>query len=198
MKVVCSDLESVIFPEIWIDVAQKTKISQLKLTTREVPDYYLLMKKRIEVLRKNNIRLKDIQKIIQKIEPLKGAEKFLKWVRERFQLIILTDSFYEFLIPVVKRLNYPTVFCNSLKVNKEGFIVDCDIKKDLKLRTVNYLKSLGFKTIAIGDSYNDIRMLKASDFGILFKPPLEIAQKFPNFFQTQSYSHLRAKLNQLK
>lgn len=198
MKVVCSDLESIIFPEIWINVAKKTKISQLKLTTREVPDYHLLMKKRIEILKKNNIRLKDIQKIIQKIEPLKGAEKFLKWVRERFQLIILTDSFYEFLIPVIKRLNYPSVFCNSLKVNKEGFIVDCDIKKDLKLRTVNYLKSLGFETIAIGDSYNDIRMLKASDFGILFKPPSEIAQKFPNFFQTQSYSHLRAKLNQLK
>jgi len=198
MKVVCSDLESVIFPEIWINVAQKTKISQLKLTTREVPDYHLLMRKRIEILRKNNIRLKDIQKIIQKIEPLKGAEKFLKWVRERFQLIILTDSFYEFLIPVLKRLNYPTVFCNSLKVNKEGFIVDCEIKKDLKLRTVNYLKSLGFEVIAIGDSYNDIRMLKASDFGILFRPPLEIAQKFSNFFQAQSYTHLRAKLNQLK
>jgi len=197
MWVICIDLESVLFPEIWIKVAEKTKIEKLRLTTREIPDYQKLMAKRIEILKANNIKLKDIQKIIKKIPPLKGAKNFLSWLRKKFQVIILTDSFYEFLTPVIEKFSFPTVFCNSLKIDKEGFIENCQIKENLKAKTVKYLKEIGFKVVAIGDSYNDIKMLEKADVGILFNPSQEVAEKFPQFPKVKNYSQLKLKLNSL-
>jgi len=195
MMIVCLDLESILFPEIWPMVAKQTKIKELELTTRDIPNYQALMKKRLEVLKIHKIKLRDIQKIICRLRPLRGAVDFLDCLRKKFQVIILTDSFYEFTGPIMKRFSYPTVFCNSLEIGKNGFIENCQIKKNLKLRAVKFLKSLGFRVIAIGDSYNDLGMLKEAHLGILFNPPKKIIKQLPEVPVAKNYSQLKSILN---
>ncbi len=195
MRLVCLDLEGVLLPEIWINIAKRTKIKELELTTRDVPDYDFLMKKRLKILEENGIKIKDIQKIIKEIKPLKGALNFLNWLRKRFPVIILSDTFYEFINPLVNKFSLPTIFCNKLEVDKEGFIKNYRLRQeDGKRKSVEILKKLGFEVVAIGDSYNDLEMLGKADFGILFKPPKKIIEKLPKFPTAKNYSELKSKL----
>lgn len=195
MHICCLDLEGVLIPEIWIQVAEKTKIEKLRLTTRDIPDYDALMKQRLAILRKEGIRLKEIQNVISKIKPLSGAKKFLDELRAKRQVIILTDSYYEFVMPIAKSLGFPTIWCNWLSVDQKGFIADYHLRqKNGKEKAVLALKSIGFKVKAAGDSYNDITMLKAADQGILFNPPQNIVKEFPEFKVTKNYRELLKQL----
>lgn len=198
MKIVCLDLEGVLLPEIWLNVAKKTKIKELELTTRDVPDFELLLRRRLKILREHKIRLKDIQKIIKNIEPLRGALNFLDWLRKRFLVIILSDTFYEFINPLLEKFSYPTIFCNSLKIGKDGFIKNYQLRqKNGKQNLVKFLKSLGFEVVGIGDSYNDLEMLKEADFAILFKPPKNIIADWPKFPIAKNYSEMKSILKML-
>ncbi len=192
MYVVCLDLESVLIPEIWVVLAEATGISELRLTTRDVPDYEALMKQRLQILSAHNLTLRDIQKIIESIKPLSGGLPFLTWLRKHFPVIILTDSFCEFIAPLAKRLAYPTVFSNSLEVDKRGFICNYRLQRhNGKGEVLRAFKGLKFQTIAIGDSYNDINMLQEADVGILFKPNGNILEEFPSIPRANSYSELK-------
>ena len=191
MYICCLDLEGVLIPEIWIQVAQKTKIKELRLTTRDIPDYDVLMKQRLAILRKEGIRLKDIQSVISKIKPLAGAKSFLDKLRSGNQVIILTDSYYEFVMPVARALGFPTIWCNWLSVDSGGFIANYHLRqKNGKEKAVTALKQIGFKVKAAGDSYNDITMLKAADQGLLFNPPQNIVKEFPQFRVAKNYREL--------
>ena len=195
MYIVCLDLESILIPEIWLSVAKKKKIKELELTTRDLPDYEALMKRRLKILQAHNIKLRDIQKIIKKIEPLNGALSFLNWFRKRCPVIILSDTFIEFGNILMEKLDYPTLFCNSLEIDKNGFIKNYRLRqKNGKKESVKALKSLGFKVIAIGDSYNDISMLREADIGILLKAPTELKKEFPQFPNAQNYRELKSNL----
>jgi phosphoserine/homoserine phosphotransferase len=192
MWIVCLDLESILIPEIWQEIAKKLKIKELELTTRDVPNFDLLMKKRLEILRKNNLKIQDLQKVIRKIKPFQGALPFLNWLRENFPVIILSDTFLEFWKVLIKKLNYPTLFCNNFQVDKNGFIENYKIrKKNGKLQAVRALKSLGFKIICVGDSYNDISMLKEANVGILFRSSDKIKKEFRQFKNVKSYRELK-------
>lgn len=189
----CLDLEGVLIPEIWIHVAQRTKIKALEITTRDEPDYDKLMRMRLEILKKEGIRLRDIQDAIERMDPLPGAKKFLKQLHERYQVIILSDTYYEFAGPMMKKLDFPTLFCNSLETDVAGFIAQYHLRqKNGKEQAVRGLKGLGFEVVAAGDSYNDITMLQAADRGILFRPPLKIVGEYPQFPVTHAYSELLA------
>jgi len=194
MELVCSDLESVLFPEIWPNIAKRTKIKDLELTTRDIPNYEALMEKRLKALEEHKVRFRDIQKIIHNLKPLRGAVSFLNHLRKKFQVIILTDSFYEFMGPVMERFSYPTIFCNSLEISKDGFIKNCQIKKNLKLKAVKFLKRIGFKVIAVGDSYNDLGMLKEADLGILFNPSKKLIKQLPELPAAKNYSEVKSIL----
>jgi phosphoserine / homoserine phosphotransferase len=188
----CLDLEGVLVPEIWINVAKQTGIAELRLTTRDVSDYDLLMKGRLRILEQHRLRLGDIQAVIGRMEPLEGAAEFLSWLRERSQVIILSDTFYEFALPLMKQLAYPTIFCNTLEVDAEGGIRGyCLRQPDQKRQAVIALRSLRFRVVAAGDSYNDTAMLSEADAGIFFRPPEAIRQQFPQFPVTQNYAELR-------
>jgi len=190
--IVATDLEGVLVPEIWIAFSEETGIEKLKLTTRDVPDYDKLMKGRLEILKDNNLKLKDIQNVIKRIDPLPGAREFLDWLRSKVQVIILSDTFYEFAMPLMEKLGYPTLFCNQLEVDETGTIVDYHLRqKDGKKKAVVALKSLNFRVISMGDSYNDTTMLKEADFGILFKPPENVVKEFPQFVVFEEYSDLK-------
>jgi phosphoserine/homoserine phosphotransferase len=192
MFVVCLDLEGVFTPEIWELVAEETKIKKLSLTTRDIPDYDLLMKQRLEILRDNKISLDHIQKTIENMEILPGAAEFLKWLQSNVQVIILTDSFVEFIKPLAHKLNFPTIFCHDLEIDKDGFISNYILRlKDMKKKTVKAFKSLNYKTIAIGDSYNDIGMLHEADYGILYRPPKNVKEEFPEFPVSMNYTELK-------
>ena len=187
----CLDLEGVLVPEIWISVAQKTKIKELRRTTRDEPNYDLLMKQRLRILRRHGIRLRDIQNVIAKIKPLPGAKVFLSKLRQKSQVIILSDTYYEFAMPLMKKLDYPILFCNSLSTDKKGFISNYHLRqKNGKEKAVKALKKVGFKVRAAGDSYNDITMLRAADKGVLFNPPPGIVKKFPKLSVTRNYQAL--------
>ena len=165
----CLDLEGVLLPEIWIAFAEKTEIEQLKLTTREIPDYDELMQGRLKILNDNNLKLIDIQNVIKTLSPLAGAIDFLAWLKSEFQVIILSDTFYQFVKPLTKSLDYPTLFCNDLIVNSKGDITGYQLRqKDGKTKAVSALKKLNFKVIAAGESYNDTGMVQEADAGILF------------------------------
>ena len=195
MIICCLDLEGVLVPEIWIEVSQKTKIPELRLTTRDVPDYDVLMKRRLKILRRHNIRLKDVQNIIAKIEPLTGAKKFLETLRSRTQVIILSDTFNEFAQPLMEKLGDPTLFCNDLTIDRKGFISGYRLRqKNGKEKAVKALRRIGFEVRAAGDSYNDITMLKAADKGILFNPPANIVKEFPKFKTAKNYKSLLTAL----
>ena len=191
----CLDLEGVLVPEIWINVAKKTGISELRLTTRDIADYDLLMKRRLGILDQHGLTLPDIQAVIATMEPLEGAYEFLAWLRERCQVIILSDTFYEFAQPLMQRLAYPTLFCNRLEVDQKGRIVNYHLRQpDQKRRSVIALKGLQFLIMAAGDSYNDTSMLAEADSGIFFRPPDAISKEFPQFPVTQTYTELKEAL----
>ncbi len=187
----CLDLEGVLIPEIWINVAKKTGIKALEITTRDEPDYDKLMRYRLAILKKEGIKLRDIQVVIKRMDPLPGAKAFLAKLREQYQVIILSDTYYEFAGPMMKKLGSPTLFCNWLSVDKKGFIANYHLRqKNGKKEAVRAIKGLGFNVVAAGDSYNDIAMLKTADRGILFRPPPKIVRQFPKFPVTNTYREL--------
>ena len=191
----CLDLEGVLLPEIWIAFAEKTGIEQLKLTTREIPDYDELMQGRLKILNDNNLKLIDIQNVIKTLSPLAGAIDFLAWLKSEFQVIILSDTFYQFVGPLMQSLDYPTLFCNELTVDSKGSIAGYQLRqKDGKTKAVSALKKLNFKVIAAGDSYNDTRMLQEADAGILFCPPDNVIKEFPQFPVSRNYEEFKNTL----
>lgn len=195
---IAMDMEGVFTPEIWIAVAQKTGIEKLRLTTRDIPDYDVLMRGRIQILRENGLKLRDIQNVIATLDPLPGAIEFTDWLRERLALIILTDSFYEFAAPLKAKLHHPTIFCNSLLVDADDNVVDYRLRQaDGKKHAVAAFKSLGFRVIAVGDSYNDTNMLIQADCGILFRPSANVAAEFPQFPAIREYADLQAQISQI-
>jgi len=192
-KIACLDLEGVLVPEIWIEVADKTGIKELRATTRDIPDYSELMRMRLDVCDQNGLTLQDISEVISKMLPLEGAEEFLSWLREKFQVVILSDTFYQFAYPLMKQLNFPALFCHNLDVDDSGRITDFKLRiKDQKKQAVKAFHSLGFQVIAAGDSYNDIPMLSEADKGILFCPPQNVIDEFSQFLITKDYTELRA------
>ncbi|MBN2519439.1 MAG: bifunctional phosphoserine phosphatase/homoserine phosphotransferase ThrH [Bacteroidales bacterium] len=196
MHIVCCDLEGVFVPEVWINVSKKTGIDELKLTTRDVSDYNELMQYRLKILDKHGLKLKDIQNVIATIKPLEGALEMIDWIKERTQLIIVSDTFIEFADPLMKQLNRPTLFCHSLTVDKNNKIINYNLRqKDPKRQVVKALKSLAYEVIAFGDSYNDVTMLEEADIGILYKPPHNVAIDFPQFPVTNNYNELKTELN---
>ncbi len=192
MYIVCCDLEGVFVPEIWINVAEKTGISELRLTTRDISDYDVLMKKRLRILDRENLKISDIQNVIAGLYPLEGAVQFLDWLRSTVQVIIVSDTFVQFAGPLMKKLGWPTLFCNSLDIGQDGRVEGYSLRqKDGKKKAVISLKSLNYKVIAVGDSYNDITMLKEADRGILFRPPDNVVNEFPELPVTYNYDELK-------
>lgn len=195
MNIVCCDLEGVFVPEIWINVAKKTGIDELKLTTRDISDYDVLMKKRLSILADRGLKLADITDVIATIEPLEGALEFLTWLRKKTQVIIVSDTFTQFAGPLMEKLLMPTLFCNTLTIGKDGAITDYNLRqKEGKRHTVLALRTLNYHITAMGDSYNDIGMLKEADLGILFRPPENVVQEFPQFPVVTDYDALRKLL----
>ena len=195
--IVCLDLEGVLVPEIWINVAIKTGIEELKVTTREVPDYDALMSRRLAILDQHKLTLADIQAVIDGMGPLDGAADFVNWLRQRCQLIILSDTFYEFARPLMQQLGNPTLFCNQLEVTPDGRILNYHLRQpNQKKHAVRALKSLNFRILASGDAYNDTAMLAEAHAGFFFRPPEQVASQFPQFRVTQSYAELRDQLRQ--
>ena len=198
MNLFCSDLEGVFVPEIWINVAEKTGIAELRLTTRDISDYDVLMKKRLGILAANNLKLKDIQAVIATIDPLEGAVEFLEWLKSQAPTIILSDTFTQFAGPLMAKLGYPPLFCNSLDIAPDGSVADYRMRQqDGKRKSVEALKSLNYKVIAMGDSYNDITMLKTADRGILFAPPDNVREEFPEFPAAYEYAQLKPIIQKL-
>ena len=192
MYIVCFDLEGVFTPEVWIAVSKATEIDDLKLTTRDISDYDVLMKNRIAILKKNKITIKDIQNIISNMELLAGAREFLDWIRSLAQIVIVTDSFIEFVMPFMKKLGFPMCFCHNLETNEEGIITDYKIRtNDMKKKTVLALKKLNYDVIAAGDSYNDVKMLLEAKHGILFRPPKKVIDQFPELPVVNEYDELK-------
>ena len=195
----CLDLEGVLLPEIWIAFAEKTGIEQLKLTTREIPDYDELMQGRLKILNDNNLKLIDIQNVIKTLSPLAGAIDFLAWLKSEFQVIILSDTFYQFIGPLMQSLDYPTLFCHELTVDSKGSITGYRLRqKDGKTKAVSALKKLNFKVIAAGDSYNDTGMLHEADAGILFCPPENVIKEFPQFHVSRDYEEFKNILLEIR
>jgi len=195
MNVLCLDLEGVLIPEIWVSFAEQTGIDALKLTTREVPDYDQLMQGRIKILAEHKLGLPEIQEVISSMDPLPGATDFLHAIRQDAQLIILSDTFYEFAMPFMRKLELPTLFCHRLKVAPNGQITGYQLRqKDPKRRAVEALKQLNFHVVAAGDSYNDTSMLGAADVGVFFHAPESIAKQFPQFPCTNTYDALTARI----
>jgi phosphoserine / homoserine phosphotransferase len=191
--IACLDLEGVLVPEIWINVSERTGIAALRRTTRDEPDYDKLMRGRLAILDEHRLRLPDIQAVIGTMDPLDGAVAFLDWLRSHTQVIILSDTFVEFAQPLMRKLGWPTLFCNSLEVDGSGRIAGYRLRiADGKRRAVEALRGLNFHVVAAGDSYNDTTMLGAADAGILFRPPQNVIDDFPNFPVTRSYDDLRA------
>ncbi|MCW7753621.1 bifunctional phosphoserine phosphatase/homoserine phosphotransferase ThrH [Desulfobotulus sp. H1] len=197
MHIICSDLEGVFIPEIWINVAERTGISELRLTTRDISDYDELMTHRLKVLDAHGLKLQDIQAVIATMEPLPGAFEFVRWLREQSQLIVVSDTFLQFAAPLMEKLNRPTLFCHELEVAADGRITAYKLRqKDAKRKTVNALKSLDYTVLAFGDSYNDTGMLEASDFGFFFQPPDNVIKDFPQFPVTRDYETLKDFIRQ--
>lgn len=191
---VCLDLEGVLVPEIWINVALKTGIEELKITTREMPDYDKLMKQRLAILDRHNLTIDDIQDVIGKMGPLEGAVDFIGWLRDRCQVIILSDTFYQFAFPLMKQLGFPTLFCNQLVIDGAGRIANYQMRmQNQKKHSVAAFKSLNFFTMAAGDAYNDTAMLAEADAGFFFRPPDHLPKEFPQFPVTQTYGELQER-----
>ena len=195
-QVVCLDLEGVLVPEIWIEFSQRTSIPELRRTTRDEPDYDKLMRGRLALLKQHGLGLRDIQQVIAAMAPLPGAREFLDALREAYQVIILSDTFYEFAHPLMRQLGWPTLFCHSLEADDDGMLVDYRLRMaDQKREAVLRLKELNFDVVAAGDSYNDTAMLGAADRGILFRAPANVVREFPQFPLTASYAELRTAID---
>ena len=198
MHIVCSDLEGIFVPEIWINVAEKTGIKELRLTTRDISDYDVLMKKRLVILNKNRLKIDDIKAVIATMDPLEGALEFLDWLRSRIPVIVVSDTFEQFARPLIQKLGWPALFCHTLLINPDGSISGYKLRqKDSKREAVISLKRLNYNTIAVGDSYNDITMLKQADTGILFDPPENVKNEFYKFPVTYSYDDLKDIIQQI-
>lgn len=192
MEIACLDLEGVLVPEIWIEFANKTGIEELKATTRDIPDYDVLMKQRLRILDENDLKIQDIQEVIATLAPLEGAREFVDWLRERFQVIILSDTFYEFSQPLMRQLGFPTLFCHRLITDDEGRVVDYKLRQaDPKRQSIRALQTIYYRTIAAGDSYNDTTMLAEADAGILFHAPQNVIEEFPQFPAVHTYEDLK-------
>ena len=192
MEIAYLDLEGVLIPEIWINFAKRTGIDELRATTRDIPDYDVLMKQRLRILDEHSLGLRDIQEVIDGMGPLEGAREFLDWLRERFQVIILSDTFYEFAAPLMRQLGHPTLFCHKLSVDESGAVRDYHLRqKDPKRASVKALHSLNYRIIAAGDSYNDTSMLAEADCGILFRPPQNVIDEFPQYPVVNDYQQFR-------
>lgn len=195
MNIVCLDMEGVLVPEIWIAFAEESGIPELKKTTRDEPDYDKLMKYRLAILKEHGLGLKEVQATIAKIDPMPGAKEFLDELRNLTQVIILSDTFTQFAGPLMKKLGMPTIFCNTLEVADDGEITGFKMRiKDSKLSTVKALQSIGFETIASGDSYNDLGMIKASKAGFLFKSTDKIKADYPELPAFETYDELLAAI----
>lgn len=192
MELACLDLEGVLIPEIWIEFANKTGIEELKATTRDIPDYDVLMKQRLRILDEHKLGLHEIQEVIATLAPLPGAREFIDWLRERFQVIILSDTFYEFSQPLMRQLGFPTLLCHRLEVDDSGRVTDYTLRqKDPKRQSILALQGLYYRIIAAGDSYNDTTMLGQADAGILFKSPQNVIDEFPQFPAVHEYEDLK-------
>ncbi len=198
MYIICSDLEGVFVPEIWINVSRQTGIEELRLTTRDICDYDVLMKRRLELLRQHKLTLKDIQNVISQLKPLPGAVEFISWLRSRAQLIVVSDTFTEFAEPLMKQLGRPTLFCHHLTTDKAGNITNYNLRqKEAKKKVAEALQSLSYKVIGIGDSYNDLLMLRQADLGILFNPPQNVIDENKDLMVVNSYDRLREIIEEL-
>lgn len=192
MHIVCSDLEGVFVPEIWVNVSEQTGIEELKLTTRDISDYDILMKRRLEILKEHKLTLPYIQNVISHLKPLQGALEFLDWLRSQTQVIIVSDTFIEFAGPLMRQLGNPTIFCHNLTIDNAGNITGYNLRqKDSKRKVAEALQILNYKVIGIGDSYNDIAMLRKADTGILFNPPRNVIAENGDLKIVQSYDELK-------
>ena len=193
MELACLDLEGVLVPEIWIAFAERTGIDELRATTRDIPDYNVLMKQRLALLDQHNLKIDDIQEVIATLQPLPGAIDFIDWLRERFQVIILSDTFYEFSQPLMRQLKWPTLLCHRLVTDDSGRVVDYKLRQeDPKRASVKALHSLNYRVIAAGDSYNDTTMLSEADVGFLIHAPQNVIDEFPQFKPVANLDELKA------
>ncbi|MFW1678202.1 bifunctional phosphoserine phosphatase/homoserine phosphotransferase ThrH [Pontibacter sp. JAM-7] len=192
MELACLDLEGVLIPEIWIAFAEETGIEELKATTRDIPDYDVLMKQRLRILDEHGLTLPQIQNTISRLSPLEGAADFINWLRERFQVVILSDTFYEFAQPLMRQLGFPTLLCHKLEVDEAGRITDYTLRqRDPKRQSVRAFQLLNYRVIAAGDSYNDTTMLKQAEAGILFHAPENVIAEFPQFPAVHTFADLK-------
>lgn len=198
MKILVADVEGVFLPEIWINVAKKTGIEELKLTTRDISDYDVLMTRRLSILKENNLKIQDIKNVIATLDPLEGALDILNWIREESQIVLLSDTFEEFAKPLMAKLNYPTLLCHNLTIDKQGNITGYNIRiNHQKKEAVKALKGLNYHVIAFGDSYNDIGMIQEADQGFFFNPPNSVVTDFPEIPVTRNYPELKIMINAL-
>jgi len=198
MNFLCSDLEGVFIPEVWINVAEKTGIPELRRTTRDEPDYGKLMRFRMALLREKGLKLKDIQDVIATIRPMDGALEMLDWIKQRCPMVIVSDTFTQFADPLIAQLNRPTLFCNELIIDHEGYISDFALRQtDQKRKVVEAIQSLKYTVIAMGDSYNDTSMLIQAQHGILFRPPDNVIRDFPQFPVVMDYIGLKEVLGRI-
>ncbi|MBW1883658.1 MAG: bifunctional phosphoserine phosphatase/homoserine phosphotransferase ThrH [Deltaproteobacteria bacterium] len=196
MEIACLDLEGVLIPEVWINFAQRTGIEALRATTRDIPDYDELMTMRLGILEKNKLGIADIQDVIDGMEPLPGAADALGWLREHFQVVILSDTFYEFAEPFMRKLGWPMLLAHKLEIDPDGMITNYKIRQpDPKRASVQAFHALKYRTIATGDSYNDTSMLSEADAGILFQPPQNVIDEFPQFPVARDYAELQAEFS---
>ena len=194
MEIACLDLEGVLIPEVWINVAERTGIEALRATTRDIPDYDELMRQRLGILDEHNLGIQDIQEVIATMSPLEGAQECLDWLRENFQVVILSDTFYEFAEPFMRQLGWPTLLCHRLVIDDQGRVADYAIRQtDPKRQSVRAFQGLKYRCIATGDSYNDTSMLAQAEAGILFCPPQNVINEFPQFPVANDYDALRAE-----
>jgi len=192
LEIICLDMEGVLVPEIWIEFAERTGIDELRATTRDIPDYDVLMKQRLGLLEQHGLRIDDIQAVIAEMAPLDGAAEFIDWARQQFQVVILSDTFYEFSAPLMRQLNWPTLFCHRLVTDAEGRVVDYKLRQqDPKRASVQAFHSLNYRVIAAGDSYNDTSMLAEADVGILIHAPDNVIAEFPQFQTVDNHAELK-------
>jgi len=192
VEIACLDLEGVLVPEIWIAFAEETGIKELNRTTRDEPDYDILMNYRLDILRQHGLGLNEIQEVIATLKPLDGALDFVNWLRERFQVVILSDTFYDFASPFMKQLGYPTLLCHKLEADDKGMLVNYHLRQaNPKRQAIVGFKSMYYRTIAAGDSYNDTTMLAEADAGILFHAPQNVIDEFPQFPAVQTFADLK-------
>lgn len=197
MNILCLDLEGVLVPEVWVNVAETTGVEEFRLTTRDVPDYDSLMRLRLRLLAEHDLRLGDIEAIIASIDPLPGAADFVDWLGPHYQLAILSDTYYEFARPMMRKLGWPMLLCHRLKVDATGRVVGYQLRqKDSKRQAVKAFKALNFKIVAAGDSYNDLTMLAEADLGALFRPAQKVVAEFPQYPVITNYEDFRVFLEQ--